>query len=105
MLLLSLLRSAPQPTVAAHLASRAPLSPPSSDHESEEGAARAFDRAAINKAGRAAVLNFPLDEYEAEVDDLQRMALPDLVAALRSKVRHWLVLLARAGGNGCVCAL
>ena len=40
------------------------------------------------EAGRAAILNFPLAEYEAEVEELQRMALPDLVAALRSKARR-----------------
>ena len=34
------------------------------------------------------MLNFPLAEYEAEVEELQRMALPDLVAALRSKARR-----------------
>jgi hypothetical protein len=58
-----------------------------SDHDTEEGAARAFDRAAINKAGRTALTNFDVSDYAEEVDELQRMALPDLVAALRSKAR------------------
>jgi hypothetical protein len=41
----------------------------------------------INKSGRGALTNFALSEYDAEVDALQRMALPDLVATLRSKAR------------------
>lgn len=40
------------------------------DHDTEEEAARAFDRAIINKGGRAAKTNFPMTEYEAEVAEL-----------------------------------
>ena len=40
------------------------------DHDTEEEAAHAFDRAAINKGGRAAKTNFPIVEYEAEVAEL-----------------------------------
>ena len=40
------------------------------DHDTEEEAARAFDRAAINKGGRAAKTNFPTAQYEAEVSEL-----------------------------------
>lgn len=35
------------------------------DHDTEEEAARAFDRAAINKAGRGAQINFDISDYEA----------------------------------------
>jgi len=40
------------------------------DHDTEEEAAHAFDRAAINKGGRAAKTNFPMSEYETEVTEL-----------------------------------
>jgi len=40
------------------------------DHDTEEEAAHAFDRAAINKGGKAAKTNFPMAEYEAEVTEL-----------------------------------
>ena len=42
------------------------------DHETEVAAARAFDRACINKAGADARTNFPLDEYADEMDQLIR---------------------------------
>lgn len=41
------------------------------DHETEEEAARAFDRAAINRSGGAeATTNFNVSEYAAEMDQL-----------------------------------
>lgn len=41
------------------------------DHETEEEAARAFDRAAINRSGCAeATTNFNVTEYAAEMDQL-----------------------------------
>ena len=40
------------------------------DHDTEEEAARAFDRAAINKGSRTAKTNFPMVDYEAEVTEL-----------------------------------
>lgn len=40
------------------------------DHDTEEEAAHAFDRAAINKGGRKAKTNFPMSEYETEVTEL-----------------------------------
>ncbi len=41
------------------------------DHDTEEDAARAFDRAAINKAGLSARTNFDVSDYMDEVEDLQ----------------------------------
>lgn len=40
------------------------------DHDTEEEAAHAFDRAAINKGGMAAKTNFPMLEYETEITEL-----------------------------------
>ena len=40
------------------------------DHDTEEEAAQAFDRAAINKSGRSAKTNFPMASYEAEITEL-----------------------------------
>ncbi|KAK9807877.1 hypothetical protein WJX72_011990 [[Myrmecia] bisecta] len=57
------------------------------DHDTEEDAARAFDRAAINKAGLAAKTNFDVQNYIDEVEDLQSMSQTELVAMLRSRAR------------------
>jgi hypothetical protein len=69
-----------------------PLCAPSSkrnrDHDTEEEAARAFDRAAINKAGAAAQTNYPLSDYEREMEALRRVSASELVATLRAKARR-----------------
>mmetsp|Transcript_32611 Transcript_32611/g.103915 ORF Transcript_32611/g.103915 Transcript_32611/m.103915 type:complete len:275 (-) Transcript_32611:185-1009(-) len=57
------------------------------DHDTEEEAARAFDRAAINKGGRNAVTNFEVAEYQHEVEELMGMSQAELVAALRGRAR------------------
>ncbi len=41
------------------------------DHDTEEQAARAFDRATINKSGAAAKTNFSLTDYKDEIADLR----------------------------------
>ncbi|KAL0025504.1 hypothetical protein WJX77_007066 [Trebouxia sp. C0004] len=57
------------------------------DHDTEEEAAHAFDRAAINKGGTAAKTNFPMSEYETEVTELTGLSQEDLVAMLRNRAR------------------
>jgi hypothetical protein len=47
------------------------------DHDTEEEAARAFDRAAINiKGGTAALINYAVAEYADEVPRLVSCSLP-----------------------------
>ncbi|KAK9867046.1 hypothetical protein WJX84_003068 [Apatococcus fuscideae] len=57
------------------------------DHDTEIEAARAFDRAAINKAGSEAKTNFNMEAYADEIEDLQGMSQAALVAMLRSRAR------------------
>eukprot|EP00892_Ulva_mutabilis_P012721 jgi/Ulvmu1/9821/UM056_0062.1 len=58
------------------------------DHETEEEAARAFDRAAINRSGCAeATTNFSATEYAAEMDQLISMEASELVQMLRCRAR------------------
>ena len=41
------------------------------DHDTEADAARAFDRALINKlGGQAKTTNFPISDYDSEIEDL-----------------------------------
>ena len=58
------------------------------DHDTEEEAARAFDRAAINKAGPAAATNYPITDYAKEMESLQKVSVSELVATLRAKARR-----------------
>lgn len=54
------------------------------DHDIEEQAARAFDRASINKSGTAAKTNFPIAEYAAELEQLTSTPHPSHVNPLKS---------------------
>jgi hypothetical protein len=49
------------------------------DHDIEEQAARAFDRASINKSGTAAKTNFPIQEYATELEQLTSTLHPGQV--------------------------
>lgn len=60
----------------------------SRDHDTEQEAARAFDRAAINKAGAAAAPNYPMEDYRHEVDALRHVSVGELVATLRAGARR-----------------
>jgi hypothetical protein len=54
----------------------------------EEAAARAYDRAAINKGARDGgkiITNYSIDDYATELDLLRRLSQEDLVAALASE--------------------
>lgn len=41
------------------------------DHDTEQEAARAFDRAVLHKSGRDGKTNFPISDYEDEIEQLQ----------------------------------
>ena len=54
---------------------------------SEEGAARAYDRAAINKGARDGgkiITNFALEDYMGELETLKRISQEELVTNLSS---------------------
>lgn len=56
--------------------------------QTEEQAARAYDRAAINKGARDGgkiITNFALEDYMRELDMLRRISQEELVAALASE--------------------
>lgn len=54
----------------------------------EDQAARAYDRAAINKGARDGskiTVNFPISDYTRELDTLRRITQDELVAALANE--------------------
>jgi hypothetical protein len=70
----------------------------SRDHDSEDAAARAFDRVVIHRQGGLASTNFPLSEYAHEVDALQATPFTQLVTTLRAAAHEGRV--SNAGGVG-----
>lgn len=55
------------------------------DHDTEEQAARAFDRATINKNGTAAKTNFSLTDYKDEIEDLRGEAYSSILDSNNSQ--------------------
>ncbi|KAJ4882613.1 AP2-like ethylene-responsive transcription factor BBM [Raphanus sativus] len=54
-------------------------------YDKEEKAARAYDLAALKYWGTTTTTNFPMSEYEKEVEDMKHMTRQEYVASLRRK--------------------
>ncbi|GAU35214.1 hypothetical protein TSUD_204900 [Trifolium subterraneum] len=56
-----------------------------SGYDKEEKAARAYDLAALKYWGPTTTTNFPISNYEKELDDMKNMTRQEFVASLRRK--------------------
>ncbi|XP_074318868.1 AP2-like ethylene-responsive transcription factor BBM [Silene latifolia] len=54
-------------------------------YDKEEKAARAYDLAALKYWGTTTTTNFPISEYEKEIEDMKNMTRQEYVASLRRK--------------------
>ncbi|GMH17961.1 hypothetical protein Nepgr_019802 [Nepenthes gracilis] len=54
-------------------------------YDKEEKAARAYDLAALKYWGPATTTNFPISDYEKELEEMQHMTRQEFVASLRRK--------------------
>ncbi|XP_021905240.1 AP2-like ethylene-responsive transcription factor At1g79700 [Carica papaya] len=54
-------------------------------YDEEEAAARAYDLAAIKYWGKSTFTNFPIPEYEAEIEIMQNLTKEEYLASLRRK--------------------
>ncbi|MCO5567846.1 hypothetical protein L7F22_021542 [Adiantum nelumboides] len=54
-------------------------------YDSEERAARAYDLAALKYWGPSTTINFPLENYQKELEEMRNMTKQELVASLRRK--------------------
>ncbi|KAG8089194.1 hypothetical protein GUJ93_ZPchr0011g26877 [Zizania palustris] len=54
-------------------------------YDSEEAAARAYDLAALKYWGPETVLNFPLEEYDKELSDMEGVSREEYLASLRRR--------------------
>ncbi|KAE8684758.1 AP2-like ethylene-responsive transcription factor [Hibiscus syriacus] len=52
-------------------------------YESEEDAARTYDLAALKYWGPKTTLNFPMDRYEKEIEEMKKMSKEEYLASLR----------------------
>ncbi|CAL0330349.1 unnamed protein product [Lupinus luteus] len=70
-------------------------------YDKEEKAARAYDLAALKYWGSTTTTNFPISNYEKELEDMKNMTRQEFVASLRRHHQHgrWQARIGRVAGN------
>ncbi|KAA8538801.1 hypothetical protein F0562_025493 [Nyssa sinensis] len=70
-------------------------------YDKEEKAARAYDLAALKYWGTTTTTNFPISNYEKEIEDMKHMTRQEYVASLRRHHQHgrWQARIGRVAGN------
>ncbi|KAK4367049.1 hypothetical protein RND71_014929 [Anisodus tanguticus] len=70
-------------------------------YDKEEKAARAYDLAALKYWGPTTTTNFPISNYEKELEDMKHMTRQEYVASLRRHHQHgrWQARIGRVAGN------
>ncbi|KAL9387683.1 hypothetical protein Peur_020807 [Populus x canadensis] len=70
-------------------------------YDKEEKAARAYDLAALKYWGPTTHINFPLNTYEKELEEMKHMTRQEFVASLRRHHQHgrWQARIGRVAGN------
>ncbi|KVI06736.1 AP2/ERF domain-containing protein [Cynara cardunculus var. scolymus] len=70
-------------------------------YDMEEKAARAYDLAALKYWGSSTHINFPLEIYHQELDEMKSMSRQEFVAHLRRHHQHgrWQARIGRVAGN------
>ncbi|KAF2309606.1 hypothetical protein GH714_004229 [Hevea brasiliensis] len=70
-------------------------------YDMEEKAARAYDLAALKYWGPSTHINFPLENYQEELEEMKNMSRQEYVAHLRRHHQHgrWQARIGRVAGN------
>ncbi|PSR86843.1 AP2-like ethylene-responsive transcription factor [Actinidia chinensis var. chinensis] len=70
-------------------------------YDKEEKAARAYDLAALKYWGTSTSTNFPISNYEKEVEEMKNMTRQEFVASIRRHHQHgrWQARIGRVAGN------
>nr|CAB3486010.1 unnamed protein product [Digitaria exilis] len=70
-------------------------------YDKEEKAARAYDLAALKYWGSSTTTNFPVADYEKELEEMKNMTRQEFVASLRRHHQHgrWQARIGRVAGN------
>ncbi|KAI3762291.1 hypothetical protein L1987_52716 [Smallanthus sonchifolius] len=70
-------------------------------YDKEDKAARAYDLAALKYWGTTTTTNFPIGNYEKEIEEMKNMTRQEYVASLRRHHQHgrWQARIGRVAGN------